>query len=73
MENHNDDKKKYDNIEYRIKFILELLDGKKLNPMINFDECDTEAVENSNNEIDVRQVLEKKFIDFNKIIYDIGC
>jgi serine/threonine protein kinase len=69
---NQNDEKKFDNIEYRKQFITNLLQGKKLVPMVNFDDCDTEAVENSKNLSDVRDVMHKNFIDFNRIILEIG-
>jgi len=66
------DDKKFDNIQYRINFIMDLLKGKKLDSMVNFDTCDTEAVENTSRDYDVRNIMHKKFIDFNKMICEIG-
>ena len=68
----DDDDKKFDNIDYRIKFILGLLQDKQLKPMVNFDNCDTEFLDKSKNLTDIREVMQKKLTDFNKMILDIG-
>jgi hypothetical protein len=63
---------KFDVIPDRIKFIKLLLGDHKLNSMIDFDMCDTEHVENRTNGNDIRNILAKKYMDFNKLICDIG-
>jgi len=65
-------KKNFDGIPDRIEFIKLLLGNKKLNTMVDFDICDTEHVENRSNGIDIRDILTKKYLDFNKMICDIG-
>jgi len=64
--------KKFDGISDRIEFIKILLGGNKLNPMVNFDLCDTEHVENRTNGYDIRNIMTKKTMDFGKLICDIG-
>ena len=64
--------KKFDGISDRIEFIKLLLGGNKLNPMIDFDMCDTEHVENRSNGFDIRNIMAKKTMDFNKLICEIG-
>ncbi len=64
--------RKFDGIPDRIEFIKLLLGGHKLTPMVDFDLCDTEHVENRTNGIDIRQIMTKKNMDFNKLICDIG-
>lgn len=72
------EEKKYDTIPFRIDFIKELLDGGKLDPMIDFNSVETESYinpylngsdENSN---DTRFVMNKKKHDFYNIINQIG-
>ena len=46
--------------------------GNKLNPMVDFDMCDTEHVENRSNGYDIRNIMTKKTMDFNKLICEIG-
>jgi len=62
----------FNDIPARIEFIKALLGGNKLNPMVNFDICDTEHVENRTNGFDIRDIMTKKYMDFNKLIQDIG-
>ena len=64
--------KKFDGISDRIEFIKILLGGNKLNPMVDFDMCDTEHVENRSNGYDIRTIMTKKTMDFNKLICEIG-
>ena len=73
---NNDDK---DSIPMRIQFIKNLLDGKDLEPLVNFDSTDTENYvckksndEESRDSYDTRVVLKKKIYDFNNIISQIG-
>ena len=63
-----------DHISNRISFIRNLLKGKQLEPivMIDFDHCNTEYIEQSRDEYDIRKVIYKKVLDFNKIINEIG-
>lgn len=70
--------RKYDTIPFRLDFIKELLNGKKLDPMINFDSQETESFLNAGgvdieeDEHDSRYVLNKKIHDFYKVINEIG-
>ena len=64
--------RKFDVISDRIEFIKLLLGNNNLNSMINFDMCDTEHVENRTNSYDIRSIMTKKYMDFNKLICDIG-
>ena len=63
-----------DHISSRISFIRNLLKGKQLEPiiMIDFDNCNTEYIEKTRDEYDIRNVIFKKVLDFNKIINEIG-
>ena len=70
--------KKVDSIPFRIEFIKELLTGNKIDPMIEFDYCETEKMITHNNHsidkqcTDIRCILNKKTYDFNKVINKIG-
>ena len=64
--------KNFDNINDRIEFIKLLLSDNNLNSMVNFETCDTEHVENRTNGFDIRDIMEKKYMDFNKLICEIG-
>ena len=63
-----------EHISNRILFIKNLLKGKQLEPiiMIDFENCNTEYVEKSREEYDIRNIIFKKVLDFNKIINEIG-
>lgn len=64
--------KKFDGITDRIEFIKLLLSDNTLDSMVNFETCDTEHVENRTNGFDIRDIMKKKYMDFNKLICDIG-
>jgi len=80
--------KKYDTIPFRLEFIKNLLSGNKLNPLIDISNCDTEYYVNpcgyksydSENDdyksddqnTDIRYLLDKKLLNFYKIIDQIG-
>jgi hypothetical protein len=74
--------RKYDTIPFRFEFIKELLDGKELNQMVNFESTDTEYFVNPNKysndgsnddgSNDTRQVLNKRVLNFYKVINEIG-
>lgn len=73
-----------DSIPFRINFIKELLNSKDLKPLVNFDITDTENFVSKkiddidSNEYssvhshDTRQSLNKKLMDFNSVISQIG-
>ena len=67
-----------DSIPMRIEFIKSLLDGKELNPLVNFDETATEYYTGidddaeSGDSHDTRIILRKRLLDFKKIILEIG-
>jgi hypothetical protein len=63
--------KEFDKINYRKNFIINLLKGKKINPLIDFENCNTEALENSKKDTDVREVLNKMYVDFYKFIHSV--
>lgn len=56
----------------RTQLIKKILDGNNLNSLIDFDTNDTEAFINNSNDIDIRKVLNKKVLDFSKVINKIG-
>ena len=71
-------KKNFDHISFRIEFIKDVLEGKSVEPMIDLDRCETENFVNkpsssdSEEQNDIRKILNKKYFDFNKIINQIG-
>jgi serine/threonine protein kinase len=40
--------------------------------MVDFESCDTEHVENRTNGYDIRNIMAKKYLDFNRLINEIG-
>lgn len=64
------DSDKGDNIADRIEFIRNLLKEKRISPMIDLEDCNTEQVENSGR--NMHSFLRKTFTDFHKMIYEIG-
>jgi serine/threonine protein kinase len=80
LKNQDTEKPKFDHIANRIEFIHSLLDGKKLEPLI--DVVVSKETNNSDNSIeggdtkqhkkDIREILNKKAYDFNQIITEIG-
>jgi serine/threonine protein kinase len=72
---------KFDTIEKRIECIKLLLNCDKedtftrnnnLNLMVNFDVCDTENFENRSTGYDIRKIMNKETMNFNKLINHIG-
>ena len=81
--NNNQDNQDKDSIPMRIQFIKNLLEGKDLQPLVNFDSTDTENFvcrnfndNNNDNEsgdsYDTRVVLKKRILDFKNVIQQIG-
>ena len=74
------DRNNNDSIPFRINFIKELLDAKELKSLVNFDITDTENFIKNNNindedsidTHDTRNSLNKKMLDFNNVISQIG-
>ena len=66
------DEYKFDNIEYRINFINNLLKGKKVSSMVNLNENDTEFFENPNKENNIKNVIDKKYFDFTKVMTEMS-
>jgi hypothetical protein len=79
-QNNTDNKKVYekDSIPMRIQFIRQLLEGKDLNTLVNFDTTDTEHYIGRDNDMesgdsyDTRVVLKKRILDFKNVILQIG-
>jgi len=63
---------KFDDITERVKYIKVLLGENKLDPIIKYDTCDTEQVENRTNGYDIRNIMTKEYLDFHKMITNIG-
>ena len=68
-----------DSIPMRIEFIKNLLSGKDLDPLVNFDSTETEnfiGLQNNDDEsgdsYDTRIILKKRIHDFKNIITQIG-
>jgi hypothetical protein len=66
----NIDLVKFNQIPYRIETIKNMLTGKIIDSMIDFKNDTSDIVNNSNE--DIREILPKKYIDFNKAIKDLG-
>jgi hypothetical protein len=70
--------KNKDSIPCRIEFIKDLLHGKQLSPLVDFQNTDTEHFLNNKEEnasgesFDTRIVLKKRYFDFTNIILQIG-
>lgn len=72
--------KDYDTIPFRLDFAKILLDGNELKPLVDFGATDTECFINpheysdndDNNSNDTQKVLNKKVLDFKKVITKIG-
>ena len=75
---NNQEKKSLDTIPCRIELIKELLKGKQLEPLVDFNQTDTEYFmkekdENASGEsYDTRVVLKKRFYNFANVIFQIG-
>lgn len=72
-------KKPLDTIPCRIQFIKELLNGKQITPLVDFENTDTECFvgsrkgeDESGESYDTRVVLQKQVVDFCKTIMSIG-
>lgn len=65
------DNKKYYFIEERINIISELVDDSNIDSIVDYKNND-ESLENYYKSEDVRELMPKKFIDFNKAIKNLG-
>jgi hypothetical protein len=63
--------KKFNQIPYRIQVIEELTNEKLIDSMIDFKN-ETSSNDISSNSEDIRELMPKKYLDFNKAIKDIG-
>ena len=59
-------------LSFRINAIKELLNGTKLEPIIDFDNTETEAFVDTSKPCDIRNIVNKKVLDFKKIITQLG-
>lgn len=66
--NLNEDEK-LNQIPYRLSIIKNMVDGKVLDSMIDFKNDTSDGVTTND---DIREMLPKKYIDFNKAIKDLG-
>lgn len=70
MEN-NENIKKYNQIPYRLNVIENMVGGKIIDSMINFNK-DKDIIKINDTDTDIRNIMPKKYIDFNKAIKDLG-
>ncbi len=66
--NLNEDEK-INQIQYRLSIIKHMVEGKVLDSMIDFKNDTSDGVTTND---DIREMLPKKYIDFNKAIKDLG-
>ena len=66
--NLNEDEK-INQIQYRLSIIKNMVEGKVLDSMIDFKNDTSDGVTTND---DIREMLPKKYIDFNKAIKDLG-
>jgi|SaaInlV_165m_DNA_1040744.scaffolds.fasta_scaffold11865_3 hypothetical protein len=71
--NNNTKVKKFNQIPHRIELIEDLVKDKVIDTMVNFknDDSNDNGLLISTNE-DIRELMPKKYIDFNKAIKDLG-
>jgi hypothetical protein len=69
MSNINDDGLKLNQIPNRIETIKNMISGKVLDSMIDFE---NEMIGGGSSNEDIRDMLPKKYIDFNKAIKELG-
>ena len=67
-----DSGKHFDYIPARMNLIHKILDGNNLNPLLELESNETDAFVNNTNDIDIRNVLNKKVLDFGQVINAIG-
>ena len=65
-------KKKFNQIPYRIELIKNMLDDKIVDSMIDFKTDSSSENVNYTTSEDIRGLMPKKYIDFNKAIKDLG-
>ena len=67
-----DSNKNFDYIPARMSLIHKILDGNNLNPLLELESNETDAFLNTSNDVDIRNVLNKKVLDFGQVINGIG-
>ena len=67
-----DSGKHFDYIPARMNLIHKILDGNNLNPLLELESNETDAFINNTNDNDIRNVLNKKVLDFGQVINAIG-
>ena len=67
-----DSNKNFDYIPARMNLIHKILDGNNLNPLLELESNETDAFLNTSNDVDIRNVLNKKVLDFGQVINGIG-
>ena len=67
-----DSGKHFDYIPARMNLIHKILDGNNLNPLLELESNETDAFVNNTNDNDIRNVLNKKVLDFGQVINAIG-
>lgn len=77
MSSLNDDKdiKKFNQIPYRINVIEEMTTNRMIDSMIDFKNTSNDSKNSSDvirNTEDIRDIMSKKYLDFNKAIKDLG-
>ncbi len=63
------DQARFNQIPFRLESIKRMIEGKCLDYMIDFNKTDERNNQNSD---DIREILPKKYIDFNKAIKELG-
>ncbi len=70
MTSHNqNEEEKINQIPYRLSIIKNMVEGKVLDSMIDFKNDTSDGVTTND---DIREMLPKKYIDFNKAIKELG-
>jgi hypothetical protein len=70
MTSHNlNEEEKINQIPYRLSLIKNMVEGKVLDSMIDFKNDTSDGVTTND---DIREMLPKKYIDFNKAIKELG-
>jgi len=67
----DNDIKKYNKIPYRLSVIEDIIKNKNIDTMIDTTAILTENISSTTN-TDIRTLLPKKYLDFNKVIGNLG-
>ena len=67
----NENEKKYNKIAYRLETIQDLVKDKTVDSILDF-EGENEEEDSINNYEDIRNLLPKKYLDFNSTIRQLG-